>query len=124
MSYSAHREGGIIPMEAGVALTQGQLVKISGSTVIVCTASDRPFGVATEAAEAGAQASIAISGAINGTVLLEATAAIALGAQVKPAAAGRVTSATTGLLVATALRAATAAGDRFEAALITPVTVA
>ena len=124
MSYSCHRKGGIIPIEAGVALTQGQLVKISGSTVIVCTASDRPFGVATEAAEAGATASIAIAGAVNGTVLLEATAAIALGAQVKPAAAGRVTSATTGLLVATALRAATAAGDRFEAALITPVTVA
>ena len=82
MSYSVNREGGIIPMEAGVALTQGQLVKISGSTVIVCTASDRPFGVATEDAELGATASIAIAGAVNGTILLEATAAIALGAQV------------------------------------------
>ena len=123
MSYSAFREGGIVPIEAGVALTQGQLVKISGSTVIVCTASDFPFGVATEAFAAGEIASIATP-AVNGTVLLEASAAIALGANVKTAAAGRVTSATTGKIVAVALEAATAAGDRFEAALLTPLTVA
>jgi len=123
MSSSVNREGGIIPIEAGVALTQGQLVKISGSTVIVCTASDFPFGVATEAAAAGELASIAIPGAVNGTVLLEASAALALGANVKTAAAGRVPSATTGKIVAVALEAATAAGDRFEAALLTPVTV-
>jgi hypothetical protein len=123
MSHCAFRKGGIIPIEAGVALTQGQLVKLSGSTVVVCTASDRPFGVATEEFAVGDTASIATF-AVNGTVLLEASAAIALGAQVKPAAAGRVTSATTGLLVAYALEAATAAGDRIECALLTPVTVA
>ena len=122
MSYCANRPGGIIPKVATVALTQGQLVKINGAEVTVCTASDRPYGVATEAAAAGEQASIATF-AVNGAILLEASAAIADGATVKPAASGRVTSATTGLLVAYALEAATAAGDRFEAALLTPVTV-
>jgi hypothetical protein len=122
MSSSVNREGGIVPKVATVALTQGQLVKVNGAEVTVCTASDRPFGVATEKAEAGEQASIATF-AVNGTVLLEASAAIAFGATVKPAAAGRVTTATTGLLVAYALEAATGAGDRFEAALLTPVTV-
>jgi hypothetical protein len=124
MSHCAFRKGGIIPIEADVALTQGQLVKLSGSNVIVNTAANEPFGVATEAAEAGSIASIAIAGAVNGTVLLEASAAIALGAKVKPAANGQVTSATTGILIARALEAATAAGDRIECALLTPVTVA
>lgn len=122
MSYSAFREGGIVPKVATVALTQGQLVKVNGTQVTVCTASDRPFGVATEDADAGEQASIATF-SINGTVLLEASASVALGALLKPAAAGRVTSATTGLLVAYALSAAVGAGDRFECGLLTPVTV-
>ena len=123
MSSSVNRKGGINPIEAGAALTQGQLVKLSGSTVVVNTVDNEPFGVATEAYAIGEIASIAVAGAVNGTVLLEATAAIAIGAKVKPAASGRVTSAATGLLVARALEAATAAGDRFEAALLTPVTV-
>ena len=123
MSHSALRVGGVIPIEAGAALTQGQLVKLSGSTVIVCTASDVPFGVSMEAFEVGATASIGICGAINGFVLLEASAAIALGAKVKPAAAGRVVTGTTGLQVAVALEAATAAGDRIECALLTPITI-
>ena len=122
MSNKAHREGGIVPKVATVAITQGQLVKVNGAEVTVCTASDRPFGVATEGAAAGEQASIATF-AVNGTVLLEASAAVVFGALLKPAAAGRVTSATTGLLVAYALEAATAPGDRFECALLTPVTV-
>lgn len=128
MSSSVNREGGIIPIEAGVALTQGQLVKISGTTVVVCTASDEPFGAATEKFAAGEIASIAIAGAVNGTVLLEASAAIGLGIKVKPAAAGRVTAggalgSETGRLVAVALEAATAQGDRIECALLTPTTV-
>jgi hypothetical protein len=122
MSYSVNRSNGIVPKVATVALTQGQLVKINGEEVTVCTASDFPFGVATEKAEAGGQASIATF-AVSGTVLLEATAAVVAGARVKPAAAGRVTSAATGLLMAYAVEAATAAGDRFEAVLLTPVTV-
>ena len=129
MSYSCHRKGGIIPIEAGVALTQGQLVKLSGSTVIVNTVDNEPFGVATEAAEAGALASIAVAGAVGGTVLMEASGAIAIGVKVKPAASGRVASggalgSETGLLVAKVLRASTAAGDRIECAFLTAVTQA
>lgn len=123
MSYSCVRTGGIIPIEAGVALSQGQLVKLSGDTVVVCTASDEPFGVVTEEFAAGEIASVAIAGAVDGTVWLVADGVIARGAKVKPAAAGRAASATTGLLVGRALEAATAQGELIECALLTPVTV-
>ncbi len=123
MSSSVNREGGIVPKVSTVALTQGQLVKMVGTEVTICTASDRPYGVATEKIEAGGTASIATF-AVNGTALFEASGAIADGATFKPAAAGRVATATTGLLVGMALEAATGAGDRFEGVLLTPVTTA
>mgnify|MGYP005990954855 CR=1 FL=1 len=124
MSYSCVRKGGIIPIEASVDLSQGQLVKLVADKAAVCTASDEPFGVATEAFLAGEQASIAIAGAVDGTVWLVADGVIARGAKVKPAASGRAASATTGLIVGRALEAATAQGELIECALLTPVTVA
>lgn len=124
MSYSCVRKGGIIPIEANAELTQGQLVKLVADKAVVCTASDEPFGSVTESFTIGEQASIAIAGAVDGTVWLVADGVIARGAKVKPAAAGRVASATTGLLVGRALEAATAQGELIECALLNPVTVA
>lgn len=127
MSYSVAQEGGIIPMEAGVDLVKGQLVKMSGTTVVVCTASDEPIGAVTEDFLAGSEASIAMAGAVDGFVWLIADGVIALGARIKPAAAGRVASAgaagsETGLLVARCAEAGTAQGELIKCALLTPVT--
>jgi hypothetical protein len=123
MSHSCVRAGGIVPIVATAALTQGQLVKIVGGEVVVATASDTPVGAVTEAVEAGQVASVALIGAVGGTVYLEAhDASITVGETLKPAAAGRVDGGATGLIVAMALEASTAQGDLIECALLTPVT--
>lgn len=124
MSSAGARKEGIEAVETDVNLTIGQLVKAAGENVVVCTASDTPVGAATEEATAGGQASIAVPGAINGTVWLIADGAIAKFAYLKPAAAGRVATATTGNLVAQAREAAATQGELIECALLRPVTVA
>lgn len=123
MSHSCVRAGGIAPIEAGADLSQGQLVKVAAGVVQACGASDTPIGAVTEDVESGAIASVAITGAAGGTVYLEAhDASITVGEGLKPAAAGRVDGATTGLIVAVALEASTAQGDKIECALLAPVT--
>lgn len=130
MSYSLARKCGIVPIEAGVALSRGQLVKISGETVVVCTAADEPYGAVTEDFAAGDIASVALIGGTGGTVYLLADGpSIVTGNKLKPAAAGRVASggalgSETGLLVALSTESAGAQGELIECALLTPVTVA
>ena len=123
MSHGLKREGGIVPITAGVDLTQGQLVKIVAGIAEVCTGSDTPLGSVTEDVAAGGIASVAVNGAASGTVFLDAfDGAIVVGSYLKPAAAGRVDGAATGNIVAVALEASGAQGDKIECALLTPTT--
>ena len=126
MSNQCARAGGIIPIEAGVALTQGQMVTISSGKVIVCTAATYPFGSVTEDVAVGETASVAIPGAVGGTVYLEAhDNAITIGQSLIPAAAGRVDANTTaGKICGIALEASTAQGHLIECALIQQIPVA
>ena len=116
MSYTLAQQDCIVPVTATVAVTQGQLVKVAGATLSVCTGTTtRPFGVVLEDAEIGATASIAVPGPI---VFLEAHAAIAVGDTLLPAAAGRVVTGTTTLKVmGMALEAAIAQGDLIKCVL-------
>lgn len=125
MSHQTARQGGIIPVLAAAALTKGSLVKLDGNKQLVaCTAADFPFGSLTEDVAIGEYGSVAIPGAIDGTVFLVAhDNAIVFGETLIPAAAGRVDGGATGKVVAIALEASTAQGHLIECALRTPVTV-
>jgi len=123
MSYTPARAGGIVPFPTDTDLTQGQLVKIASGKAVVCGASDTPIGVVTDDADAGTNASVAVTGAVAGTVYIQASAAgISAGDTLKPGANGVGVKAATGLIVATALEASTGAGHLIECALQTPVT--
>lgn len=116
MSNTLAQECPIVPIEAGAALTQGQLVKISAGVLAACTAADRPIGVLLDDVESGALGSVAVAGPV---VFLEAhDNAISIGDTVIPAAAGRVDGGSTaGKIVGTALEASTAQGHLIKVSL-------
>jgi hypothetical protein len=89
---------------AAGALTAKRFVTYSGLQAV---ATDVPLGVANAAYDAGEQAGIDT----HGEILVEAGAAIALGAQVQPDAQGRAITLAAGTAFGRARDAATAAGD-------------
>lgn len=73
------------------------------------------LGITTELAVSGKQVPIDVLG----TTVATAGAAVALDAELEATAAGKLITATTGVVVARALQAAAADGDKFEV-LLTP----
>lgn len=113
---------GNITKEVDAAVTERFLLAKIGSTaarVAVCGAADTPIGVITdEAAAIGDPVNVALFGSSRSTLRMVASAAIAQGALVEPAANGRVATLGAGAgthhVVGRALDAAGAAGDVIE----------
>ena len=93
-----------VTIAAAAALTRFRFVDFTGN---VASAGDRPLGVATTDFDTGEQASVAT----HGEILVEAGAAIAVGAEVESDASGRAVTKTTGVAFGVARDAAAAAGD-------------
>lgn len=74
----------------GNTIVEGMLVKLVSGEIAICGASDVPWGVAEDSAEAGEYCGVAILGAATGTVRMIASAAITAPAVLIPAAAGEV----------------------------------
>jgi hypothetical protein len=114
-------EGGITKAADAAISERFLLAKIGSATdrVAVCGALDAPMGViGDEAAAAGDLVSVSLLGSSRGTVRMVASAAIAQGALLEPAANGRVQTLGSGAgthhVVGRALDAGTAAGDVIE----------
>lgn len=93
-----------VTIAAAAALTSFRFVDFTGN---VASAGERPLGVATTDFDIGEQASVAT----HGEILVEAGAAIAVGAEVESDASGRAVTKTTGVAFGVARDAAAAAGD-------------
>lgn len=93
-----------VTIAAAAALTRFRFVDFTGN---VAGAGERPLGVATTDFDTGEQASVAT----HGEILVEAGAAIAVGAEVESDASGRAVTKTTGVAFGVARDAAAAAGD-------------
>ena len=93
-----------VTIAAAAALTRFRFVDFTGN---VASAGERPLGVATTDFDTGEQASVAT----HGEILVEAGAAIAVGAEVESDASGRAVTKTTGVAFGVARDAAAAAGD-------------
>lgn len=93
-----------VTIAAAAALTRFRFVDFTGN---VASAGERPLGVATTDFDIGEQASVAT----HGEILVEAGAAIAVGAEVESDASGRAVTKTTGVAFGVARDAAAAAGD-------------
>lgn len=89
---------------AAAALTRFRFVGFTGSPT---AAGARALGVAEASFDAGEQAAINT----HGEILVEAGAAIAVGAEVESDASARAVTKTTGVAFGVARDAATAAGD-------------
>jgi hypothetical protein len=113
---------GNITKAVDAAITERFLLAKVGSAsdrVAVCGAADVPIGVITdEAAAVGDIVNVALLGSARSTLRMVASAAIAQGALVEPAASGRVATlgggAGTHHVVGRALDAAANAGDVIE----------
>ncbi len=113
---------GNITKEADGAITERHLLAKVGSAsnrVAVCGAADTPIGVITDEAAAAADlVNVALFGSARSTLRMVASAAIAQGALVEPAASGRVATLGAGAgthhVVGRALDAAANAGDVIE----------
>ena len=93
-----------VTIAAAAALTRFRFVDFTGN---VASAGERPLGVATTDFDTGEQASVAT----HGEILVEAGAAVAVGAEVESNASGRAVTKTTGVAFGVARDAAAAAGD-------------
>lgn len=89
---------------AAAALTRRRFVDFTGNPA---AAGERALGVTNADYDAGEQA----GAATHGEILVEAGAAVAVGAQVESDAVGRAVTLTTGVAFGTARDAAAAAGD-------------
>ena len=123
MALSASfNDGGYKTFRAGEALLVNLLVKLnSDGEVILAGPGDDPIGIVSAlGAGYGAAGTLVTVCLLNkqGTAVVTASAAIALGAKVYPAAAGKVSSSSTGRAVGIALLAATTAGDEIEVLLL------
>ncbi len=113
---------GQITKASDAIITERYLLGKIGSTtdrVNVCAAIDTPMGVITdEAAAVGDMVNVALLGCAGFTIRMVASAAIAQGALVEPAASGRIATLGSGVgthhVVGRALDAASAAGDVIE----------
>lgn len=100
-----------LSIAAAVAITASTFVTATGA---VATAAGTAFGVARSDAAIGQL----FPADVLGTAQVIASAAIAKGAFVEVAAAGKAVTRTTGIPVGIALEAAAAAGDVIEVYLI------
>lgn len=114
-------EGGITKYTDAAITERWLLGKIGSASdrVAVCGASDTPVGVITDEASAGGEpVSVSLLGSAHGTVRMVASAVIAQGDLVEPAASGRIQTLGAGAgthhVVGRALDAAGAAGDVIE----------
>lgn len=89
---------------AAASLARFRFVDFTGN---VPSAGERVLGVANTDYAAGEQAGVAT----HGEILVEAGAAVAVGAQVESDASGRAVTLSTGVAFGTARDAAAAAGD-------------
>lgn len=89
---------------AAAALVRFRLVDYSGNPT---SAGERALGVAVTNFDAGEQAGVCT----HGEVMVEAGAAIAVGAEVESDASARVITKSTGVVVGVARDSAAAAGD-------------
>jgi len=101
---------------AGGDIPRFSLVKVSGANVVVCAAStDFPFGCTQS--DSGSTAKPNIEVEHGGIVKLTASAAIAKGAKIQPAAGGKIatyTAASGVYIVGHALEAASTDGQVIE----------
>lgn len=112
---------------AAAAVSKGQPVKFTGSTdanglptVTPCDATtDTPIGVALTDCAANEKVAVAILGNFGGTVLVLSGGAVAVGANVSPIG----TSVDSGIVIGTALDAASAAGELINVAHRAPITL-
>ena len=121
-------EDGKVPFVAEEAFATRHLLakKGTGATQILNgTANAKPWGTCLDEPGAGDGATVAVLGAVRGTLLMRASEAIAVGADVYTAAAGKVqdlpAGAGTYYKVGVAITAAAADGDLFEVAPCHPV---
>lgn len=100
-----------LSFQASAALTADRFVSVTAG---VPAAGANTIGVTRSDTAAGKMAPVDVIG----TAIVEASAAIAGGAEIETTADGRAVTKTTGKTVARALQAAAAAGDKFEILLI------
>lgn len=101
--------------EAGGAIAQDLRVVLgSGGTVTVAGAADREVGTAVRPSFASGENIAVDLASLEGTSVVVASGAIAIGASVYGAASGKVGTTDTGSPVGVALTAAAADGDRIE----------
>lgn len=112
---SQFTEGRIKTYAAGEALEPYRLVKGSSDTVVYADSGDTPIGVNRNYTASGSEASVTVLSA-QGTIKIEAAAAITQWATVYCKNDGKVDDADAGsdVKVGIALEAATAAGDIIE----------
>jgi hypothetical protein len=129
-STAGTHTNGIIPLIAEATLASRYLLVRPGAAadgIIVNIATQRPWGVCldepTYDASKVTKAAVALLGCAPGTVKMRANAAIAVGAPVYTAAAGKVspTYGATLFLVGRAVTAAAADGDIIEVAHCFPM---
>ncbi|MBH2010287.1 MAG: DUF2190 family protein [Xanthomonadaceae bacterium] len=94
----------VATIAAAVALSRFRLVGFTGNPAAL---GERALGVPVTDFDAGEQAGVAT----HGEILVEAGAAVAVGAQVQSDASGRAITLDTGVAFGTARDAAAAAGD-------------
>ncbi len=94
----------VVTAVAATALSAQRFVDFGGST---CAAGERAMGVSVHGADVGDRIGVAT----HGELLVEAGAAVAVGAPVESDAQGRAVPLTTGVQFGVARDAATAAGD-------------
>ena len=112
---------------AAAAVSKGQPIKFTGSmdtnglpTVTPCTdATDTPIGVALTECAAGEKVAVGILGNFTGTILVLTGGAVAVGAQISPVG----TSVASGIVIGTALDAATGEGQLINVAHREPITL-
>jgi len=111
---------GVITEKSGAALPlQNALVKYDDAgNAVAAGAADIPVGAVNDTAEAaGEYVGVSLLGSRAGTVVLVASAAIAKGAKLAPAAGGKVkTAAAAEIQVGVAVTSASADGDEIEVA--------
>lgn len=100
------------------AIGQAVRVKVdSNGQISAAAASDAFIGVTTEAVAASGYGTVQLFGSA-GTLLMVASVAITRGAQVYPAASGKIAATGTTALNVVALEAAAADGDIIECAIV------
>lgn len=118
---------GDISYTAAAAVAKGQALKFTGETdtagmptVTPCSATtDTPIGIALTECAAGEKVATGILGNFGGTVLVLSGGAVTVGAQVSPIG----TAVDSGIVIGTALDAASGSGELINVAHRAPITI-